>query len=157
MVFMAELKDRLRTDLSAAMRARDRVRMRTLRMALTAITNEEVAGDTSRELSDDEVTKVLTREARKRREAAEAFGSAGRAEQAAAERAEGNVLAEYLPAQLDDAELARIVDEVITETGASGMPAMGQVMKAVTPRIAGRAEGARVAAEVRRRLTAGAS
>jgi uncharacterized protein len=157
MVFMAELKDRLRTDLSAAMRARDKVRMRTLRSALTAITNEEVAGDASRELSDDEIITVLTREARKRREAAEAFGSAGRAEQAAAERAEGGVLAEYLPAQLDDAELARIVDEVITETGASGMAAMGQVMKAVTPRIAGRAEGARVAAEVRRRLTGGAA
>lgn len=154
---MAELKDRLRTDLSAAMRARDKVRMRTLRSALTAITNEEVAGDASRELSDDEIITVLTREARKRREAAEAFGSAGRAEQAAAERAEGGVLAEYLPAQLDDAELARIVDEVITETGASGMAAMGQVMKAVTPRIAGRAEGARVAAEVRRRLTGGAA
>ncbi len=154
---MAELKDRLRTDLSSAIRARDQVRMRTLRMALTAITNEEVAGQSSRELSDDEVTKVLTREAKKRREAAEAFGSAGRAEQAAAERAEGDVLAEYLPAQLDDAQLARIVDEVITETGASGMPAMGQVMKAVTPRTAGRAEGARVAAEVRRRLTAGSA
>jgi uncharacterized protein len=157
MVFMAELKDRLRTDLSAAMKSRDQVRMRTLRMALTAITNEEVAGEASRELSDDEVTKVLAREAKKRREAAEAFGSAGRTEQAAAERAEGDVLAGYLPAQLDDAELARIVGEVITETGASGMPAMGQVMKAVTPRIAGRAEGARVAAEVRRRLSSGAS
>jgi uncharacterized protein len=157
MVFMAELKERLRTDLSSAMRARDQVRMRTLRMALTAITNEEVSGSSARELSDDEVLKVLAREAKKRREAADAFGSAGRAEQAAAEQAEGQVLASYLPAQLGDDELARIVDEVITETGASGISAMGQVMKAVTPRVAGRAEGARVAAEVRRRLTAGPS
>jgi uncharacterized protein YqeY len=131
--------------------------MRTLRMALTAITNEEVSGSSARELSDDEVLKVLAREAKKRREAADAFGSAGRAEQAAAEQAEGQVLAGYLPAQLGDDELARIVDEVTTETGASGMSAMGQVMKAVTPRVAGRAEGARVAAEVRRRLTAGPS
>ncbi|HLH58971.1 MAG TPA: GatB/YqeY domain-containing protein [Streptosporangiaceae bacterium] len=154
---MAQLKDRLRRDLSAAMRARDQVRMRTLRMALTSITNEEVAGKSARQLSDDEIVRVLTREAKKRREAAEAFGSAGRAEQAANERAEGDVLAEYLPAQLDDVELARIVDEVISETGALGMPAMGQVMKTVTPRVAGRAEGARVAAEVRRRLTSPAS
>jgi hypothetical protein len=155
MVFMTELKERIRADLTVAMRARDQVRLRALRMALTAITNEEVAGEESRELSDDEVVKVLTREAKKRREAAEAFGSAGRADQAAAERAEGDVLAEYLPAQLGDEELARIVNDVIAETGASGMSAMGQVMKAVTPRVAGRAEGARVAAEVRRRLTSG--
>lgn len=151
---MPELKERLRTDLSAAMRTRDQVRLRTLRMVLTAITNEEVAGASSRELSDDDIVKVLTREAKKRREAAEAFGSAGRAEQAAAERAEGEVLAEYLPAQLDDEELARLVNEVIAETGAAGMPAMGQVMKAITPRVAGRADGARVAAEVRRQLAA---
>jgi hypothetical protein len=155
MVFMAELKERLRADLTVAMRARDQVRLRTLRMALTAITNEEVAGEESRELSDDDIVKVLAREAKKRREAAEAFGSAGRPDQAAAERAEGDVLAEYLPAQLGDDELARIVSEVIAGTGASGMSAMGQVMKAVTPRVAGRAEGARVAAEVRRRLTSG--
>lgn len=154
---MAQLKEQLRADLSAAMRARDQVRMRTLRMALTAITNEEVAGDTARELSDDDVLKVLAREAKKRREAADAFGSAGRAEQAAAEQAEGEVLAGYLPAQLGDDELAGLVAEVIAETGATGMPAMGQVMKAVTPRVAGRADGARVAAEVRRRLTAGSS
>jgi uncharacterized protein len=154
MVFMAELKERLRSDLSAAMRTRDQVRMRTLRMALTAITNEEVAGASSRELSDEDIVKVLIREAKKRREAADAFGSAGRPEQAAAERAEGEVLAGYLPAQFDDEELSRLVSEVIAETGAAGMPAMGQVMKAVTPRVAGRADGARVAAEVRRQLGA---
>ena len=154
---MAELKERLRTDLSAAMRARDQVRLRTLRSALTAITNEEVSGSSARELSDDEVLKVLTREAKKRREAAEAFGSAGRADQADAERAEGEVLASYLPAQLSDEELGDLVAEVIAQTGATGMSSMGPVMKAVTPRVAGRAEGSRVAAEVRKRLAAAGS
>jgi uncharacterized protein YqeY len=150
---VAELKERLRADLNAAMRARDQVRMRTLRMALSSITNEEVAGASARQLSDDEVMKVLTREARKRREAAEAFGAAGRDEQAAAERAEGEVLAGYLPAQLSDDEVSALVAAAIAETGASGMSGMGQVMKTVTPRIAGRADGARVAAEVRRLLS----
>ena len=150
---MNELKERLRADLNTAMRARDSVRLRTLRMVLTSITNEEVSGDTARELSDDEIVKVLIREARKRREAAEAFESAGRAEQAAAERAEGDVLASYLPAQLTDDELTAIVSAAIAETGATGMPGMGKVMKTVTPRVAARADGARVAAEVRRQLT----
>jgi len=149
---VAELKERLRADLNDAMRARDKVRMRTLRMALSSITNEEVAGTSARALSDEEVMKVLTREARKRREAAEAFGAAGRAEQAAAERAEGEVLAGYLPAQLTDEELSALVTAAIDDTGASDMSGMGQVMKTLTPRVAGRADGARVAAEVRRRL-----
>jgi uncharacterized protein len=153
MDFVAELKQRLRADLNAAMRARDQVRMRTLRLALTSITNEEVAGASARDLTDDEIVRVLTREARKRREAAEAFSAAGRSDQAAAERAEGDVLADYLPAQLSDEELAALVDAAIAETGASGMAGMGQVMKTVTPRVAGRADGARVAAEVRRRLS----
>src|SRR5262249_5593652 len=150
---VTDRRERLRADLNTAMRARDQVRLRTLRMALTSITNEEVAGNTARELSDDEVIKVLTREARKRREAAEAFESAGRAEQAAAERAEGDVLAGYLPAQLTDDELTAIVAAAIAETGATGMPGMGKVMKTVTPRVAARADGARIAAEVRRQLT----
>jgi uncharacterized protein len=150
---VAELKERLRADLTAAMRARDQVRMRTLRMALSSIKSEEVAGASARDLTDEEVVRVLTREARKRREAAEAFSAAGRTEQAAAERAEGEVLADYLPAQLSDGELAVLVDAAIAETGASSMAGMGQVMKAVTPKIAGRADGARVAAEVRRRLS----
>lgn len=149
---MNELKDRIRADINGAMRARDQVRLRALRMALTSITTAEVSGDNPRELSDDEVMKILTREAKKRREAAEAFESAGRAEQAAAERAEGEVLAEYLPAQLSDEELGQLVAAAITESGAAGMPAMGKVMKTVTPRVAGRADGARVAAEVRRQL-----
>jgi uncharacterized protein len=146
------MKDRLRSDLTAAMKARDEVTVRTLRMALTSVTKEEVAGSSARELSDDEVLAVLTREAKRRREAADAFAAAGREEQAAAERAEGAVLDTYLPAQLTDAELGELVAAAIEETGASGPRAMGQVMKAVTPRVAGRAEGARVAAEVRRRL-----
>lgn len=149
---MAAIKDRLRSDLTAAMKARDEVTVRTLRMALTSVTKEEVAGSSARELSDDEVLAVLTREAKRRREAADAFAAAGREEQAAAERAEGAVLDAYLPAQLSDAELGDLVAAAIEETGASGPRAMGQVMKAVTPQVAGRAEGARVAAEVRRRL-----
>jgi uncharacterized protein len=151
---VAELKERLRADLTEAMRARDQVRLRTLRLALTSITNEEVAGASARDLTDDEIVRVLTREARKRREAAEAFSAAGRADQAAAERAEGDVLAAYLPAQLSDDEIAALVAEAIDETGAAGLSAMGQVMKTVTPRVSGRADGARVAAEVRRRLSA---
>jgi uncharacterized protein YqeY len=149
---VAELKQRLRADLNDAMRARDQVRLRTLRMALTAITNEEVAGQSARELSDDEVLKVLTREAKKRREAAEAFSAAGRGEQAEAERAEGDVLAGYLPAQLGDEEISALVADAIAATGASGPSGIGQVMKAVTPKTAGRADGGRVAAEVRRQL-----
>lgn len=149
---MSALKDRLREDLTAAMKARDETRTRTLRMTLTSVTNEEVAGQASRDLSDDEIRRILTREARRRREAAEAFSAAGRTDQAAEERAEEAVLSEYLPAQLTDDELGALVAAAITETGAAGMPAMGQVMKAVTPRVAGRAEGRRVAAEVRRQL-----
>ena len=114
-----------------------------------------MAGASARDLSDEEIVKILTREARKRREAAEAFGAAGRSDQAAAERAEGDVLADYLPAQLGDDELAVLVSSAIAETGASGMKSMGQVMKTLTPRMAGRADGGRVAAEVRRQLGAG--
>jgi uncharacterized protein YqeY len=150
---MAAMKDRLRRDLTAAMKARDEVTVRTLRMALTSVAKEEVAGTSARELSDDEVIAVLTREAKRRREAADAFAAAGREKQAAAERAEGAVLDGYLPAQLGDAELAALVAAAIAETGASGPRAMGQVMKVMTPRVAGRAEGGRVAAEVRRQLT----
>jgi uncharacterized protein len=151
---MSELKERIRADLTASMKDRDEVRTRTLRMVLTEISKEEVSGAAARELDDAEVQRVLAREAKRRREAAEAFQGAGRADQAAAERAEGDVLASYLPAQLDDGELAKLVTAAITETGATGPGAMGQVMKAVTPKVAGRAEGSRVAAEVRRQLAA---
>ena len=149
---MSDLKDRLQADLTAAMKSRDELRSATLRMALTAIRTEEVSGKTARELNDADVVTVLTREAKKRREAADAFTDAGRADRAEREQAEGEVLAEYLPAQLGDEELAGIVEAAIAETGASGPSGMGQVMKAVTPRTAGRADGGRVAAEVRRQL-----
>ena len=148
------LKERLQTDLTAAMKARDELRAATIRMALTAITNEEVAGKQARVLSDDDVLLVLTREAKKRREAAEAFDGAGRAELAARERAEGEVLGDYLPAQLGEDELAELVRAAIAETGADNPKAMGQVMKVLQPQVTGRAEGGRVAAEVRRQLGA---
>ncbi|NUW44728.1 GatB/YqeY domain-containing protein [Nonomuraea rhodomycinica] len=149
---MSALKDKLKADLTASLKGRDEVRLRTIRMALAAVNVEEVAGKEARELSDDEVVKVLTKEAKKRREAAEAFRGAGRAEQADAELAEMAVLEEYLPAQLSDEELRALVDEAVAETGAAGPQAMGQVMKAVNPKVAGRAEGGRVAAAVRARL-----
>ena len=149
---MSPLKDQLQADLTAAMKARDELRSATLRMVLTAVRTEEVAGKTARELDDAEVVTVLGREAKKRREAAEAFEQGGRAESAERERAEGEVIATYLPAQLGDDELRDLVTAAIGETGASGPQAMGQVMTVVTPKTAGRAEGGRVAAEVRRQL-----
>ncbi len=150
---MPTLKDQLRSDLTNAMKARDETRTRTLRMALTSISNEEVAGSAARSLTDDEVIKILAREAKRRREAAAAFADAGRDDQAAAERAEEQVLAGYLPAQLDDDELAAMVAAAIAETGAAGPAGIGQVMKVVTPRVAGRADGSRVAALVRSQLS----
>ena len=149
---MPGLKDRLRTDLTTAMKGRDELSTATLRMVLSAVSAEEVAGKEARQLSDDDVMAVLRREAKKRREAAEAFAGAGREEQAERERAEEGVIATYLPAQLEDADLAAIVADVVTSTGASGMRDMGKVMGAVQGRVAGRAEGGRVAAEVRRQL-----
>ena len=149
----ASLKETLQADLHTAMKARDELRTATLRMVLTAIGNEEVAGKSARTLSDDEVLKVLGREAKKRREAAEAFRSGGATERADREVAEEQVLSEYLPAQLSDAELEAIVQRAVAETGASGPQAMGSVMKVVTPQVAGRAEGGRVAAAVRAALT----
>ena len=147
------LKAQLRTDLTTAMKARDELRSATLRMTLSAITNEEVAGKVARELSDDEVLKVIGREVKKRKEAAEAFAGAGRAEQAAREEAEGEVLTAYLPAQLSDEELQTLVDAAVAETGAEGPRAMGVVMKVLTPRVAGRADGSRVAAAVKAKLS----
>jgi uncharacterized protein YqeY len=152
MAAMSTLKEQVQQDLHTAMKAHDKVRSGTLRMALTAITTEEVAGDSARELTDDEVLKVLAKEAKKRKEAREAYVAAGRDELAATEAAELEVLESYLPAQLDDAELEQIVDRAIADTGASGMQAMGQVMKAAQAAVAGRADGGRVAAIVRARL-----
>jgi uncharacterized protein YqeY len=152
---MSALKDRLQSDLTTAMKARDELRSATRRMVLTAVKTEEVAGKSARELDDAEVVTVLTREGKKRREAAEAFDQGGRPERAERERAEGEVIGEYLPAQLGDDELRDLVAAAIAETGAAGPQAMGQVMKAVSPRTAGQAEGGRVAAEVRKQLAAG--
>jgi uncharacterized protein YqeY len=149
---MTGLKARLHDDLNAAMKARDEVTTATLRMALTAITTEEVAGKQARQLSDDEVLRVLAREEKKRREAAEAFDGGNRPELADRERAEGAVLQSYLPAQLDDAELADLVRAAVAESGATGMQQMGAVMKLVQPQVAGRADGKRISDEVRRQL-----
>ncbi len=150
---MGELKDRLKDDLTTAMKARDELRTATLRMVLTAIGTEEVAGKAARTLSADEELKVVTREAKKRREAAEAFRSGGADDRAARELAEEEVLSTYLPAQLSDEELASLVANAVASTGASGPTGMGVVMKAVGPQVAGRAEGGRVAAAVRAALT----
>jgi uncharacterized protein YqeY len=150
---MSDLKDRLRADLTAAMKARDALRASTLRMTLTEVTNAEVAGATARELSDAEVLEVLDKEAKKRRESAEAYDQAGRTELASKERSEGEILAEYLPTQLSEDELAGIVRAAVTEVGASGMKDMGKVMKIVQPQVKGRAEGGRVAAAVRAQLS----
>jgi uncharacterized protein YqeY len=149
---MAALKDKLRSDLTDAMRARDELRTGTLRMALSAVTTEEVAGSEARELDDDEVLKIISREAKKRREASEAFTAAGRSELAEREDAELGVLETYLPAQLDDAELTTIIDAAVTDVRAAGHDgprAMGAVMKVVQPQVAGRADGSRVAQLVR--------
>ena len=149
------LKDRLQSELTESMRDRDELRTATLRMALTAVRSEEVAGKVARTLSDDEVVTVLGREAKKRREAAVAFEGAGRADKARRELEELEVLQGYLPASMTDDDLAALVAEevaAVAATGATGMAAMGRVMKAVQPRVAGRAEGGRVAAEVRRQL-----
>ena len=150
---MGQLKDRLHADLTAAMKAQDELVRATLRMVLTAITNEEVAGANARELTDDEELKIVAREAKKRREAAEAFETGGATDRAARELDEEKVISAYLPQQLSDEELAGIVAAAVAETGASGPQAMGQVMKVVTPIIAGRAEGGRVAAAVRAALS----
>jgi uncharacterized protein YqeY len=153
---MSELKDRLRTDLTTAMKARDELRSSTLRMVLSAITTAEVAGKQARELSDDDIVGVLSTEAKKRREAATAFADAGRTELADKETAEAAVIADYLPEQLDPAAVAEIVTAAIAQTGAAGegMRAMGKVMGVVSPQVKGRADGAAVAAEVRRQLGA---
>ena len=151
---MSALKDRLRADLTTAMKARDEVRSSTLRMVLTAVTNAEVAGKQARELSDDDIIGVLSTEAKKRREAATAFSEGGRAEMAAKETAEAAVIADYLPAQLSEQEIADLVTAAVARLGAAGegMKAMGKVMGVVTPQVKGRADGGAVAAEVRRQL-----
>ncbi|HET9874489.1 MAG TPA: GatB/YqeY domain-containing protein [Mycobacterium sp.] len=154
---MAELKSRLRADLTGAMKAQDKLRTATLRMLLAAIQGEEVSGKQARELSDDEVLKVLAREARKRAEAAEIYTENGRGELAAEEHAEARVIDEYLPAPLTEAELADVVDTALAQVAEDlgerpGQKQMGLVMKAATTIAAGKADGARLAAAVRERL-----
>lgn len=147
------LKTTLQRDLQEAIRGRDKVRASTLRMALTSVRTQEVSGTQERELGDDEVLAVLSKEAKKRREAAGAFAGAGRTELAEVEEAELAVLEAYLPTQLDDAALADIAGRAVAEVGATGLPQMGQVMKVAQAQVAGRAEGGRVAAAVRAALT----
>ena len=149
---MTTLKEQLHEDLTAAIRTRDELVSSTIRLTLAAVTSEEVAGKAKRELSDDDVLKVIAREAKKRREAAEAFDKAGRTDSAARERAEGEVLAGYLPKQLSDEELTAIVAAAVAESGASGPGGIGAVMKLVKPKVDGLAEGGRVAAAVRAAL-----
>ncbi len=151
---VSDLKDRLRTDLTTSIKARDSLRSSTLRMVLSAITNAEVAGKEHKELTDDDVVGVLSTEAKKRREAATAFDDAGRAESAAKERAEADVIVEYLPAQLSEAEISGLVTATIASLGVAGdgMRAMGKVMGALQPQVKGRADGGAVSAEVRRQL-----
>jgi uncharacterized protein len=149
---MGTLKDRLNDDLHTAMKGRDELATSTLRMALAAVRNAEVSGTAARDLSDDEVLAVLTKEAKKRREAATAFAGAGRRDQAAKENAEGEILDRYLPQQLSDAEIAELVAGALQAGGFSGKAQMGPAMKAAQAAVAGRADGGRVAAEVRRQL-----
>src|ERR1700754_674484 len=154
---MAELKDRLRADLTTAMKSQDRLRTATLRMLLSAIQTEEVAGKESRELSDADVMKVLSKEAKKRAESAEIYTQNGRGELAANEHAEARVIDEYLPTPLTEAELADVVDtamaQVAEEIGERrGMKQMGQVMKAANAIAAGKADGSRLSAAVKAKL-----
>lgn len=146
------LKDQLQHDLNVAMKARDELTVATLRLTLTAVATEEVAGKTARELTDDEVRRVVSREAKKRREAAEAFDAAGRTKSAARERAEGEVLDRYLPAPLAADELTALIAAAVSAAGATSVRDMGVVMKIVQPQIAGRADGKRISDEVRRQL-----
>ena len=146
------LKETLQHDLTESMRAKDEIVMATIRLALTAITNEEVAGKEAKTLTEAEIIQVLSREAKKRRESAEAFEAGGRADRAARERAEGEIIARYLPQQLSADELNELIKSAIAETGASGPAGMGQVMKVLAPKIAGRADGGAVSAAVKAAL-----
>ncbi len=146
------LKERLRGDLTEAIRSRDELTSGTIRMVLTAITMEEVSGKEARELSEAEVITVLSREAKKRREAAEAYDAGARPDRAALERSEGEVIARYLPAQLSEADLKQMIADAIAETGATGPAGMGLVMKVLSPKIAGKADGGVVSAAVKAAL-----
>lgn len=154
---MAELKDRLRADLTTAMKAKDKLRTGTLRMLIAAIQSEEVSGSTPRELTDADVLKVLARESRKRGEAAQIFITNGRGELAANERAEASVIDDYLPTQLNDDEVANVVNTAIAQVAEEigerpHVRHMGLVMKAATAIAQGKADGSRLSAAVKDRL-----
>jgi uncharacterized protein YqeY len=149
------LKEKLQNDLTDAMRARDEIRASTIRMILTSIKNEEVAGKEARELNEAEMITVLSREAKKRREAAEAFDQAGAKDRADRERAEGVVIAEYLPRQLSEDEIKALIAVAMTETGANSPAQMGLVMKSLQPKIAGKADGGLVSSLVKAALAGG--
>lgn len=149
------LKEKLQSDLTDSMRNRDEIRSSTLRMILTSIKNEEVSGKEARELNDAELITVLSREAKKRREAAEAFDQAGAKDRADTERAEGSIIAEYLPKQLSEDEIRELISSAIRETGASSPSQMGFVMKNLQPKIAGKADGALVSSLVKAALAGG--
>ena len=143
------IKEQLKKDLTEAIRGRDEITSGTIRMVLTAITNEEVAGKEARVLRDEEVITVLSREAKKRREAAEAFESAGRADKSALEKREGEVIAKYLPAQLSEADIAAIIADAIASTGAQGPGDMGKVMGLASKELAGKADGKAISEQVK--------
>ena len=149
------LKETLKTDLTEAIRSSDKVVSGTIRMVLTAITNEEVSGKEARVLTDDEVITVLSREAKKRREASEEFAKAGRTDKAAEEKAEGEVIARYLPAQLSEDEIKALIAAAVASTGAAGPADMGKVMGAIKPQIAGKADGSLVSSLVKAALAGG--
>ena len=151
------LKESLKADLTAAMRAGDELRRSTLRLTLSAVTNEEVAGKSARELSDAEVLAVINKEAKKRRESAAAYEAGARPDLVERELAELGVLETYLPAALTEQELSDIVSSAVAvaaAAGQSGPRAMGTVMKQVTAQVAGRADGSAVANLVKERLAA---
>ncbi|MEI6041233.1 MAG: GatB/YqeY domain-containing protein [Actinomycetes bacterium] len=149
------LKERLQGELTEAIRSRNELKSGTIRMILTAITNEEVSGKSARVLADAEIITVLSREAKKRREAAEAFADAGRADRAEQETNEGKIISEYLPEQLSEADLKKMISDAIAETGASGPAGMGLVMKVISPKIAGKADGGTVSGLVKAALSGG--
>jgi uncharacterized protein YqeY len=147
------LKEKLQSDLTDAIRSKDGVKSGTIRMLLAAITNEEVAGKSAKVLSDAEVITVLSREAKKRREAVEAYTNAKRNDLANKEKEEAAVIAYYLPEQLSEADIKKLIADAIAETNASGPAGMGQVMKVLQPKIAGKADGGFVSSLVKAALT----
>jgi uncharacterized protein len=149
------LKETLKSDLTEAIRSSNKVVSGTIRMVLTAITNEEVSGKEARVLSDEEIITVLSREAKKRREAAEEFAKAGRTDRAADEKAEGEVIAKYLPAQLSEDDIKKLIADAVASTGAAGPGDMGKVMGVIKPKIAGKADGGLVSSLVKAALAGG--